>query len=319
MQIHTLKSCCVALQRVVRRGISRAFGWFELKYKGALLKSLIVLSFLISVGSLFAETQSAPGTTQQAVPVPSFGPQITAMVELRPSFGYGANRLLSENTANLGVKITPEILVDYTQYFNLNMANTTALPSGFVHAQDGFLRGRLSGVWKSVSGDFQLDYETRVYPATHISRAAAGMIAAWRNYATLTQKFGPQFSLILQEIPVLYAFSREGNVTDGVASANPIFENRVYLTASYDITPNLNFSLPLMVWATWHREFAGAANSGGVSYFAGIWPELDYSVGNGTTLGIAYYSDNFITANGGVDIGAGLSAGVGQMVLRQSL
>jgi len=290
------------------------------------VKSLILAAFfgLFSTGAWAAVDKSAsgraPSMRTRAInsPRPGEDAKVFGEIQLRPSWQSSNNTFHTENILNLGYKFTPRFNMDYVQYFNTNLADPSYQSA--VVGDDGFLRARLSKIYESRQQDITLDYETRVYMPTNPARRAAGMITAWRNYATFTKKFSPTFSLITQVIPIVYAFEVSGRN----GAANPVFDSRLYIIASWDITSKINFEFPLMVWATrYQRHAIGAVHNDLWGYTAVIWPTVMYSFSPKTQVGVSYYSGSLIKddLSSGSIFGAdgGLTQGVTQLVFRQTL
>ncbi|MEZ4749605.1 MAG: hypothetical protein R3B54_02950 [Bdellovibrionota bacterium] len=79
------------------------------------------------------------------------------------------------------------------------------------------------------------------------------------------------------------------------------------------LAKGLTLSLPLMFHQTRHRSYqAGAKNNDSWSLFLWTWPELLYSVTEKTAVGLSYYSDNLLEADG-------LAKGVAQVTLQAKL
>lgn len=288
------------------------------------MKSLIVFGFLAVLTPSWAEEpetgeQAAEQALQATVPATAGGAgQLMGELQLRPSFGYGIGQTKSENIATLGVKLGADTSLDYTQYFNMNVSDPTGSTSGGLVGDDGFLRFRLRNVWKNVAGDLSLDYESRLYMPTNYARIPSGFQTMWRNYVSLTKKITSKVAITVQEIPIFYGFNRAGDTGDGIRrpSSSTVFENRVYIIPSWDITSKLNFSLPILLGMSFKHSIPGALDR---SYLAMIWPELMYQVGPKTSIGLSYYSESFVNAQNVVDVSAGLATGTGQLVFAQTL
>lgn len=285
------------------------------------MKQLLILGFLVGLGTQPAHSEPLDQDGDRlAPPVPqlttggpsSFKPRFTGMIELRPSWNPAGNEFHTEDTLDLGYDFSPGFSLDYNQYVNTNLSNPRT--GGFgLEPQDGFLRARFRNVWQNVRKDLTFEIEERLYLPTNAAKRDAGMIAALRSVFSLIKQVTPKFTLIAQEIPIIYGFDRSGTAN----GPNPAFENRLYLIASYDITPKLNFSFPLLLWATAQRRFGPTAVSADTSrwtYMAMIWPELTVAVAPQTFLGVSYYSGNFVDG-----FEKGLTDGVTQLVLRQTL
>jgi hypothetical protein len=272
------------------------------------------------------------GTQRQESIATATAGRVIGEIQLRPSWGYGKNEFHTEDTLDLGYQFSPFTSVDYLQYLNTGLLEPNGIfPSGPpVVLQDGFLRGRFRRVWENVANDLNLDIETRVYVPTHPVKRDAGMIVGLRNILSLTKRFSRAFALTLQEMPVFYAYGRNGTAVfnqtkqDYDYTSNPDFEDRLYLVASVDLASKWNLSFPLMFWATHFRSFNSAANhDGGWGFTLMVWPELTYQLAQNTSVGLSYYSGNLIQEDlsafnfGGAN--GGLTRGVGQFVFRQTL
>lgn len=140
-----------------------------------------------------------------------------------------------------------------------------------------------------------LSYQNRIYLPTADYDQAAGMLTLVRNYVTLTKKVSDKISVTLIEMPILEAYSRAGTVTATGASANSIFENRVYLIGDFKLSSKFSLSVPLMFHQTRFADFqAGAKNNASWALLLWSYPELTYALTDNTSLGFAYYSGNLL-------------------------
>ncbi len=295
------------------------------------MKSLVILGFLFVIqpavraeGPKSAEENAAQALQTVAPPVARRAGDIVGELQVRPSVGYGTGQTKAENIAALGVRLGANSVLDYTQYFNGNLTDPSGKTAAGLVGQDGFLRTRFQKIWQNVNGDLTFDYENRLYLPTDPAKAARGLIAGLRNYFSLTKRFNSRLAVTVQEIPIFYAFSRAGTPNSDPAvngTANALFENRVYIVPTVDITSKIVFSFPIMLWASRTREFASNVfNSNRWMMTAMIWPELTYAITPKTWVGVSYYSDNFVNAKqDGFDFASGFSKGVGQLLLRQTL
>ncbi len=298
----------------------------------AFLKLVLIAG--LSTFSLHAEenepglesVEADSGSLQTAVQAPAS--KFTGALEVRPSFSETAS--YTQDTAELGYQFSPNFSIGYTQYFMTNLIpgyNGTGIDRDLgMKFNDGFLRAKLANVWQNAAKDLSLGFESRVYLPTHPDARNAGYIAGMRNYVTITKSFGPTFSLMLQEIPIIYGFDRPGTYAkDGKAiAANPVFENRVYLIPSFNITSKLAFAFPILLNMTRNRNFdVGAANNDRWTFVLWTWPEITYAISPKTTLGMAFMSENLAKddlsqlALGGPT--GGVSQGSTQFILRQDL
>jgi hypothetical protein len=231
-----------------------------------------------------------------------------------------------------GYQFNKDRELGYTQYFNTNVYDPSGKNRGLSpYLQQGFLRYTMKNLWQNDAKDFSISYEPRIYLPTWSSDASKGMILFFRNDITFSKKFTSLFSLNVVEIPIFFAHSTRGIQTENVASANPIFENRVYIIPTFNFTPNLTLSLPIMFHVTRHMNYKPwAKNNDGWASFLWVWPELDYQITPKTTIGAAFYNENSMVASnftGGLTLtgteadgtSQGLSSSIVQLVLRQSL
>ncbi len=293
------------------------------------MRLLLLFTFLLAGLPAFAENptdsenkKDSNGATNEVVGPKTASP-IFGELQIRPSWGHTANEFHTENTLNLGYRFSPDFRLGYTQFFNsLLIGSDGKLPSspGLV-THDGFLQAQFSPFWANADKDLTLEYESRLYFPTDPAKRANGLIAASRNYLTLIKKVNSKLQLIAQEIPVLYAYAQPGSA-DG-KTANPIFENRLFLIASYDITPKLNFAFPLLMWVTFNRDFGSNTGSRAVQFVALIWPELMYQLAPTTSIGLSYYTGSLVKPDlSGLSLfgtDGGMTQGIGQFVFRQTL
>lgn len=235
------------------------------------------------------------------------GGQLTGGVDIRPSIApYGDAQLFTENTIDIGYKFNDKFSIGYLQGFYTNLHNHSDTPFYF---DVGFLKASVSNLFVSEDESLSLSYSTRLYTPTRASSREAGFITANRHYFTLSKKFSDNFSLHGSQVTVLYVYDRAGNGS----SAYPVVENRFYLIGDITLAKGLSLSLPIFFHQTRHRSYqAGAKNNDAWSFFVWTWPELLYSLSPKTSVGVAYYSDNLLEADG-------FAKGVAQITLQAKL
>lgn len=309
-------------------------------------KPFLALSlFAISAVSLAAEptapgTQTNPGTkvavapgsvaqpaakVTASVPAPASGSAI-GVLDIRPSVllekvadpaGVKKSKAFIENSVEGGYKFSTSVSASYVQDFNTTIADPSGKDSA-VFLKDGFFRAKFNDLYKDADSGLTLGFEPRFYTPTRAAARDAGMVTMVRNYFKLTRPITNAVSITLMEIPIFHVYTRSGSG----ASANPLFENRVYFITDVALMGGkLNLSLPILFHNTIHRSFAADAKLGGKwGHFLWVFPEVMYSLNNNVAVGVSYYSDNLIDEKlGGFTIGSGLSKGVAQAVLRASL
>jgi len=236
--------------------------------------------------------------------------KVIAFFEVRPSYTHLIGEFHTEDTLELGYQPNAERKFTYVQYFNTNMYNPATKGNwgsglGF-SMQDGYLRSKLNNLWVSNNKKTNFGIQTRTYLPTLAvsgplpSNYDRGMVVSQRVYFRLQHNFNDFISVDASYAPTLFLFKQAGFAyTDGSGyRANPLFENMVILNMDLHLTQNLLFSFPLILQHTYHRPYAaGAARNN--TWFANfwIWPELDWDINPNTTLGLAFYSDNFVLAD----------------------
>jgi hypothetical protein len=251
--------------------------------------------------------------------------KIVGLVDLRPSWLMKKGTWDTENTARAGYQFNKTLQVDYTQYFNTNLraSGMAPLTPDTKFAFDvGFVRALVNDIYTSTDKTVSLSYQAQVYTPTNSQLRDAGMITYVRNYIMLKKVLNDSVSLSAMELVIPHIYSQSGSVVAGVPTANPIYENRIYLIADFTlIKDTLTFSLPLMFNSTRYRDYAsGATLNNRWQHVLWTWPELIYSVTPNVGVGLSYYSDNFIKDDfSGLTIKEGLEGGVTQFVVQASL
>jgi hypothetical protein len=267
------------------------------------------------------ETIGTPGSTASG---------IIGSVEVRPSLnpnGAKPDEYHTENNVILGYKFSANNSVMYRQEFNTNISDST--PGGAQGlnplVKDGIFIAKFNNIWTNAPAGLAFSYEPRVYLPTDLDKRNAGMVSTVRQYLKLTKVVNDNFSLTFIETPILMLYNNAGyQKADGTATANPFFENRVYLVADINFTKDLALSVPVIFNNT---RFSAYASSGyGDTWINTLWtyPELTYNVNDHLTVGMGYVSENLLsyTPTGvyqGFDMSSGFSNGTVQAILSARL
>ncbi len=261
-------------------------------------------------------TVTNPSTASAIAIQPPSNERITGVLEMRPTAtAKGPNNFTTENTLGLGYQFNPNFEIGAVQYIDTNVRSSKPSRTGAdVIIQDSFIRAKFNNIYQTEKLSF--GFEPRVYLPTRAAFRDAGGITFIRNYFKLAYKASSAVTLSFMELPIPYFSSRAGTGT----TANIAFENRLYFIADFDLGKGFAFSLPLFFHQTKNRDFAPAARGGKWDHFVYTWPELTYAVAPNATIGVAFYTDNFLTAdNRGLDIANGFAKGAFQAILGLSL
>jgi hypothetical protein len=184
-----------------------------------------------------------------------------------------------------------------------------------------YLIYKMKDIWDDKRAGLTLDNEPTAILPTLASDRRAGKVVELREAITLNKDFSDSVYVRITEIPTVFAFSQAGSVTDDGPTANPIAENRFYLTGGVNLTEKLNFEFPVWLIVTRYRDYAeGAKNNGAWGTNLMIWPELDYKVDGNWTVGVSYYSDNFVASDlSSFTVRDAFNKGAAQLVLRATL
>jgi hypothetical protein len=254
------------------------------------------------------------------------GISATGYIDLRPSWITKFGNFTTEDTVELGAKLTADTSLTYMQGILTNIydPNSPEAASGMKPQLDaGAIKTKVNNIWKSDSDGLALSYENRVYLPVDEASQSRGMITAIRNYIKLSKSVTDNLKFTLSEIAIPMIHNQSGIVSSvGGASANKVFENRVYFIADLQLTQKLSLSMPLMFHQSRTANFrSDAANNASWSFHVWTSPELDYAVNDNLTLGLAYYNnDSFFTPNlSKAQFGQALESGEFQFVLTASL
>lgn len=242
---------------------------------------------------------------------------IYGSLDIRPSIypNSGNSGVGLENTVEAGVAIGQNTKIGYVQVFNANFSNSPLTGTSDLVAGDGWFKASFANLWVSEDGNTSLSYQPRVYLPTAPSFRDAGRITTVRNYLTLSTKYSDTFSLATSLIPIVHFSDRSGNG----ASPNPMFETRLYVIPTINFTAQLSLSVPVMAHYNLSQNHAGRQDN---TFTLWSWPELLYQLDNTNTVGVAYYTDNFLAGPAGsqsLDFGNGFGKGAFQLVYIASL
>lgn len=277
-------------------------------------------------GSALAETSTttaavpATGSTTAEVVAPS-DQKIIAGIDVRPSFDPAPGVFRTENALELGYQFAPARSLSYVQFVTTNI-HTPGEELGLNPSIDqGYLRGVVGKILTDESNGLSFGYSNRLYVPTASFDRDAGVISSFRNYFNLTKKFNDTVSVTLSEIPIFKLNARGGTGFGETGRANPVFENRVYLTTDIQITDKLSFSMPVMFHQTRFADYRiDAKNNASWKFFVWTYPEITYALTSGTSVGLAYYSANLIQADlSGLDMEKGLTNGTVQLAFTSYL
>ncbi len=280
------------------------------------------ISFLL-LGSHFlsAATNLEQFSTKSVEQLTPANGRLVGTLDIRPSDVFKENDSFRfSNSVSIGYRFPYPLQILYQQEIWTNLSNSPALPGpaqGTVFARDGYISVLADKFWIAEDNKAYLTYEARTYLSTFSVRRAAGMISAVRNYLTIGHKLGPGATVSLTETPIMHFFSQDSYK----GKANPVFENRLQAKATFQLTQNLTFGLPLIWQVTKMRQSPGASKSGIWDHYIWINPELFYSLDSHYSVGMAYYDLGSLTRGDLSDltIMEGLRDGVVQFIFKASL
>jgi hypothetical protein len=221
--------------------------------------------------------------------------KILGLLDIRPSWTTKAGEWHTENTLEGGYQFDRQTRLSYVQFANTNIYNPAAGNPGAISGvglalQDGFLRFKRSELWVSSDKQTSVSYQARLYTPTFGARRDAGFISFLRQYFTWMHKAGI-VDFIVSEAPAVYGYTQAGYS----GTANPLLENMVVAELDIHLAKGVILSLPIIVEQFRYRSYAAGArynNSWLNQLWA--WPELDIEVTDHHTIGLAYYTDNFM-------------------------
>lgn len=244
--------------------------------------------------------------------------QVSAFLELRPSWISDTGRWYSENTIELGYRFSPRVSLSYMQFVNTNMYSPGPSTPGLdPYLSDGAFRLKMNDIWISEDTKTTFSYEFRPLLPTFAPKAEAGMLTTVRNYFKLKHRLSSWFTMAVAEVPMVHVFSHAGYQ----GAANPLFENMFVWMPEFEISSRLTLSMPVFYHLTRFSNYAaGATNSGSWTHTLWFWPDLIYALTPNWSVGLSYYSDNLLGSDlSGFNISQGLRRGVFQAVVQATL
>lgn len=262
-----------------------------------------------------AAVNATAGTSATAVPAAPSAAKVVAGIDIRPSWDPALNVFRTEDAVEMGYQFKPGRSITYIQTATTNIHTPNEALGVNPLLDVGYLRTGLSKLLTDDSTGLSFGYQNRIYIPTAGYMRDAGQITMIRNYFNISKKVNDSVTVTLTEMPVFHFNSRAGTALTGAGTANASFQNRIYLTTDIQITDNLSFSLPVMFHQTKFANFQlGAKNNNSWNYLVWTYPEITYSLGGGTSVGLAYYSANLVKADlSDLDLEAGLSNGTFQV------
>lgn len=263
-----------------------------------------------------ARSSELRGTRLGGVPVAQNTPYASSL-ELRPSWKSATGWVGMENLAEVGVRVSTGFQVSYLQEFNVNLQNPSGTSSAFsIH--NGYLKGRLDSLLKSVDGSLSLSLDPVFYLPTDHELRQAGFVTGIRNDIRFAKRVSNSFILSATESPIFYVYSQSGTNATGDFRANPLFENRISLTSDFLISERVTLSIPLIFAATRYAYYKADTISGDRwGYSVRLYPELSYIMGNHSAVGLAFNSDSIVARDfSALTIGDGFSKSTLQLILQ---
>jgi hypothetical protein len=281
----------------------------------------LVCALALAAGSLRAEEQAA---TAEAITATASDSKVIGYVDLRPTWTTQSGGVGTENAVRLGYQFNKDRNLFLHQDFYTNVYTPKSeTRKGIKPTLDNlYLAYTLSNLIEDKDAGISFTYQPRLYAPTSEASGKAGLIAYNRNNLVLAKKFNESVSVSLAEIPILQVHQNGGYINEGVPTANPFFENRVYLIADVNLTKDLSLSVPLMFYQTRYSNYqSGALNNNSWTFALYTWPELIYAVDANTSVGVAYYNNkSFFTPDlAKAQIGTALESGAIQAVLHYTL
>lgn len=284
---------------------------------------LLVVSQFVSVSLAAVESHDEKekvGGTETVV-TSAGGTEIGLAFDLRPSWSSERGAMRLENEIALEVALSSQFHLGYTQEFQANLFEPSGEASGInPQANDGYLKGEWKDAWKL--GRTGFSYETRVYLPTHAPERDAGLITALRNYAKISYEASDNLEFTLWEVPILHVYNRPGTEGAEGPEANPLFENRIYLSTNLSFfDKKLNLKIPIILQTIRHASFSeGSKHNDSWSHVLWVYPELTYALSEKTSIGLGYYSENLIADDfSASDFAGGFQKGITQIIFQQSL
>ncbi len=271
-------------------------------------------------GNAFSNTAST-SAARASGPGPSTKPQWAFLFETRPSFPSNQDKAYSENLAELGIRINPDLYVGYQQTFSNNIKdNDPTLEDGPQLAlTDGYLTTQIKNIWKTPTSSFSM--EPRLYVPTDELLRARGMVTRVRTHFNYRVALSKGIALHLIEVPIFHVYDRAGSGTaDAGFVANPSLENRFYFAQEFTLSSWCALWLPLRLKSTRFANFRpDAKNNDKWSHLVTLYPELTFTLSKTIALGLAYETANLMTEDlSKTSISDGIANGISQVFFRLS-
>jgi|GEM_PF-1645776 len=238
-------------------------------------------------------------------------------LEFRPSYTTKIGEIHTENTADAGFKIAPNMKLGYAQWFSTNLISNLPSTQGLnLTANDGFFYFKARDVWKSSNEKWMAAYQLRLITPTDRNKFKAGYVTTIRNQFQISHKYNDFFKTDFDYRPILHVYNRASVAgLNGAVAANPAFDHQFVLNQEIHPAEKFSLYLPLIYQLSTFRQDAGVTSPGNWRKLMIFWPELDYEINPIHTVGISYYTDNLISAYGsGLDLSNGFQKGVAQLV-----
>lgn len=287
--------------------------------KGLLSLSAIVLLSLSGVAKAEDATASA-GNVQATAPATSTS-KILGGIDLRPSWTAKSAEWHTENQWYAGYQFNDRVSLSVVHDFNTNLDGLGAVQGLEPYTYDFYVKTKVGKVYTESATGIVFAYEHRLYLPITDGMRDKGMLFLSRNYLKATKSFGA-YTLSLMELPIFQVYNRAGSISAaGKASANPWFENRIYLVNDFQLSEKVSLSVPFFLHTTYYRNFqADASNNGATTFFLWTYPEVTYQLNNNIALALAYYSDNLVLGDmSATTMDEGFEKGVFQVSLQASL
>lgn len=274
-----------------------------------------------------APVTPTPSVTEAAKsPTPPTS-KVFGTLDLRAEYWGFPGAWDTSNFFQIGYQFNPDVKVSWYQGFDSNIykANLTQIPgaAGLNPVWDqGFLRTRVSNIWKS--GKLEFDYESRIYVPTLSFDSQMGNVTRLYNAFKLIDKFNDTFTFSAIGVVSPQIYNVAGTAFGG---PNPWLENRLYLVTDIQITSKLSLTFPILLYQDKYRDYAAnpvnillGGSSGDWGYYLYVWPELDYALTENLTLGLAYVSGNMVKPDfSGTTFDTALKTGIVQFVVTMNL
>jgi hypothetical protein len=246
-------------------------------------------------------------------------------LDVRPSWTGSASTFHSENELGIEYRFRSDRAAGYTQEFRSNWlrAGVESDTNGFeFQLWYGYFWGDVSDIAEAAGGAVTLSWEPRLYLPTLSTERESGLVLSTRQYLKLNWEVSSMLSFFLWDAPIGYVYTAAGVADDEGGAANPAFENRIELGARLSFFDGqLSFKLPVILQSVRYRKFAAdAENDDSWANTLWIYPEVAVQVTEGTSLGLAFYSDALTdVALTKSEFSEGMRKGVAQFVLTQAL